>query len=51
MVGVLEAYRWMLLGVEPTLYTLVVPVVLSPLLVIAGAIYFRHAEQNFADVI
>jgi lipopolysaccharide transport system permease protein len=51
MVGVLEAYRWMLLGVEPTLYTLIVPVVLSPLLVIAGAIYFRHAEQNFADVI
>lgn len=51
MVGVLEAYRWMLLGVEPTLYTLIVPLVLSPLLVIAGAIYFRHAEQNFADVI
>jgi lipopolysaccharide transport system permease protein len=51
MVGVLEAYRWMLLGVEPKLYTLLVPLVVSPLLVVAGAVYFRRAEQNFADLI
>jgi lipopolysaccharide transport system permease protein len=51
MVGVLEAYRWMLLGVEPTLYTLAVPVVVSPLLVVAGAMYFHRAERNFADLI
>jgi homopolymeric O-antigen transport system permease protein len=51
MVGVLEAYRWMLLGTEWPGRLILVPILSSMTLVISGLLYFRRAEQNFVDVI
>jgi lipopolysaccharide transport system permease protein len=51
VVGLLEAYRWMLLGTEWPGVLLIPSVVIGPLLVLTGAIYFQRAEQSFADVI
>ena len=50
-VGVLEAYRWMLLGVHPEVFSIVMAVVISAILLVTGVIYFRRAEQSFADVL
>lgn len=51
VVGVLEAYRWMLLGTDPELISIAMSVVISTALLITGLIYFRRAEQSFADVL
>ena len=51
VVGVLEAYRWMLLGTDPELFSIVFSVVISVVLLVTGLIYFRRAEQSFADVL
>jgi lipopolysaccharide transport system permease protein len=52
MVGVLEAFRWALLGTEfPDLVMLVVPLVLTCVLLITGSLYYERAQKNFADVI
>ena len=52
MVGVVEGFRWALLGTEtaPGPILLVSAVVASGLL-ISGAFYFRRMEKTFADVI
>jgi len=52
MVGVVEGFRWSLLGVD----TAPAPVIfvsygVALVLLIGGAIYFRRMERNFADVI
>jgi lipopolysaccharide transport system permease protein len=51
VVGVLEAYRWVLLGTNPELISIAMSVVISTALLITGVIYFRRAEQSFADVL
>lgn len=52
MVGVLEAYRWMLFPKAQWPGALVlVPVAMSILFVVTGAIYFQRTEHTFADVI
>ena len=52
MVGVLELYRWMLFGdLAAPWYALLVPIVVSAVALVGGALYFRAAEQTFADVI
>lgn len=51
LVGVFEAYRWMLLGTDWPGLLLLIPLVTSAVLVITGAFYFQRAEQSFADVI
>jgi lipopolysaccharide transport system permease protein len=52
MVGVLELFRWMLFGdLAAPGYALIVPVVVSVVALVGGALYFRSAEQTFADVI
>ena len=51
MVGVLEAFRWMLLDTDPVDWTFIVPAVACVLLPLTGALYFHRAEQSFADVI
>lgn len=52
VVGVMEVYRWMLLGTPfPDWPIVVIPLAVSTLLVITGAFYFQRAEQSFADVI
>jgi lipopolysaccharide transport system permease protein len=52
MVGVIEGFRWSLLGSPlPDIEVLLVPVLASVVLVITGAIYYERAQQSFADVI
>ncbi len=52
MVGVLEGFRWALLG---SAYApgpmLGVSVVVAVVLLVTGAFYFRRMERNFADVV
>lgn len=50
--GVLEGFRWaMLPGAPPPGAELIVSIILGSALVITGLIYFRHAQDEFADVI
>lgn len=52
VVGVMEVYRWALLGTPfPGWEVVVIPIAVSLLLLISGAFYFQRAEQSFADVI
>jgi lipopolysaccharide transport system permease protein len=52
VVGILELYRWMLFPSAPFPGWLVaVPLVMAPLALVAGSLYFARAERDFADVI
>ena len=52
MTGVIEAFRWSLLGVgDPPLYALLGSVVIVAILLSTGLLYFRRMERTFADVI
>lgn len=53
MVGVIDGFRWSLLGGEASLYLpgLLISVVLVALLLVTGIAYFRATERRFADVI
>ena len=52
MAGVIEGFRWSLLGtgVAPG-PMLAVSSVISLLLLVAGTAYFRRVERTFADVV
>ena len=53
MVGVIDGFRWSLLGGNIDLYVpgLVLSVVLSTLLLVSGVRFFRRTERRFADLI
>ena len=53
MVGVIDGFRWSILGGGYALYWpgLAISVVGGSLLLIAGIWYFRRTETTFADVI
>jgi lipopolysaccharide transport system permease protein len=53
MVGVIDGFRWALLGGESTLFWpgVVTSVLLTALLLAIGLSYFRHTERQFADLI
>ena len=52
MTGVVEGFRWALLGVDSRPGPLILAsAVVTVLLVVSGAIYFRRMEQTFADVV
>jgi lipopolysaccharide transport system permease protein len=51
MAGVVEGFRWALLGKEPPGPLLAVSVVVVVLLLIGGLYYFRRMEKTFADVV
>ena len=52
MTGVVEGFRWALLGVDSRPGPLIlVSAVVTVMLVITGAVYFRRMEQTFADVV
>jgi lipopolysaccharide transport system permease protein len=53
MVGVIDGFRWCILGGEHALYwpSLAISVVLGFFLVLTGIWYFRRTERTFADVI
>jgi lipopolysaccharide transport system permease protein len=52
MVGVIEGFRWSLLGIETQPGPIIiVSTLVSLLILISGAFYFRRMEKNFADVV
>lgn len=51
MVGVVEGFRWALLGAKPPGAMLWVSVSVVILLLVGGLFYFRRMEQEFADVV
>lgn len=51
MVGVVEGFRWALLGTNPPGAMIVVSALASLLLLASGVIYFGRMEKTFADVI
>ena len=51
MAGVVEGFRWALLGKEPPGPLLAVSVIVVLLLLIGGLYYFRRMEKTFADMV
>jgi lipopolysaccharide transport system permease protein len=52
MAGVVDGFRWSLLGIRPQSGSLVVAsAVVSVLLLVSGAFYLRRMERTFADVV
>jgi lipopolysaccharide transport system permease protein len=51
MAGVIEGFRWALLGASPPSSLIVVSVVVATAILISGAFYFRRMEKTFADVV
>ncbi len=51
MAGVVEGFRWALLGKEPPGPLMVVSTTVVILLLIGGLYYFRRMERTFADVV
>lgn len=51
MAGVIEGFRWVLLGTEPPSSMLLVSVVVVLVVLVSGAFYFRRSEKTFADVV
>ncbi len=52
MVGVVEGFRWALLGTKTAPGgTIIVSAAASVLLLVGGVFYFRRMEQTFADVV
>ena len=51
MVGVVEGFRWALLGTQPPSAMLGVSALVSLLILVSGAFYFRRMEKTFADVV
>lgn len=52
MVGVIEGFRWALLGSQATPWPLaLVSALVASLILISGLLYFQRVEKGFADVI
>jgi len=51
MAGVIEGFRWALLGTEPPGSLIAISVIIVIVILISGAFYFRRSEKAFADVI
>jgi lipopolysaccharide transport system permease protein len=53
MVGVIDGFRWAILGTESSIYMpgFVLSMIIVGLLLISGIWYFRKTEKSFADVI
>ncbi len=51
MVGVIQGFRWALLGGTPPDLTMLVSVIVVILLLISGLFYFRRMEKTFADIV
>jgi lipopolysaccharide transport system permease protein len=52
MTGVIEGFRWALLGKEgPAFGVMAVSVIVVLALLLTGIVFFRRMERTFADVI
>ncbi|MDZ4717812.1 MAG: ABC transporter permease [Roseiflexaceae bacterium] len=51
MAGVIEGFRWALLGTQPPGAMIIVSSAVAILVLITGLMYFRRVEQTFADIV
>ncbi len=51
MVGIIEGFRWAILGTEPPSLMLLASAGIIIVILISGAFYFRRREKAFADVV
>ena len=51
MAGVVEGFRWALLGTDPPGQMLLVSTVVVACLLVGGLLYFRRMERTFADIV
>jgi len=51
MAGVVEGFRWALLGQQAPGPLLLVSVIMVAALLVGGLYYFSHMEETFADVV
>ena len=51
MAGVIEGFRWALLGTEPPGSLMIASAIIVVVVLISGAYYFRRMEKIFADVV
>jgi lipopolysaccharide transport system permease protein len=51
MAGVIEGFRWALLGTEPPGYLIAASTGIAVLILVTGVFYFRRRERAFADVV
>jgi lipopolysaccharide transport system permease protein len=51
MVGIIEGFRWTILGTEPPSQLLLASAVIIIVILVSGAFYFRRREKAFADVV
>jgi lipopolysaccharide transport system permease protein len=51
MVGIIEGFRWTILGTEPPGLMLLASTGIIIVILISGAFYFRRREKSFADVV
>jgi len=51
MVGVVEGFRWALLGTNPPQATIALSAIIALIIFVTGLIYFNRTEKTFADVI
>ena len=51
MVGVIQSYRWALLGGDRPDATMLISIVVVLVLLVSGIYYFRRMEKTFADIV
>ncbi len=51
MVGVIQGFRWAMLGGDPPDITMVFSVGMVLILLVSGLFYFRRMEKTFADIV
>jgi lipopolysaccharide transport system permease protein len=51
MAGVIQGFRWALLGADPPGILFLVSVVVVVVLLVTGLLYFQKMEESFADVV
>lgn len=51
MAGVIQGFRWALLGGEPPSALLTVSIIMVLMLLVTGLMYFKRMERTFADVV
>jgi lipopolysaccharide transport system permease protein len=51
MTGVVEGFRWALLGEQPPSGLIFVSIAITLTVLVSGAFYFRSTERTFADII
>jgi lipopolysaccharide transport system permease protein len=51
MAGVIQGFRWALLGAAPPDELMIVSVIMVAILLVSGLYYFKRMEKTFADVV